>query len=249
MTLFLPGGTRAGACIGSTASLRRRKDRNRTVGGLPLNGVERSTENAVNAPPVISRSQWGARPHRGELRSLGAVHQVVIHHAAGYPAETKQEGARQVLALQKLHQGPLRNGSDIGYHFVIDAGGHIFQGRPYVRGEQLADVPQFAMGEHVLKIDSHKLGICLLGCFHPEQADCNDAPTPSALDALERLLWFICRSYNVRPSDILTHRDFAPTVCPGEKLYVAVGVLRAKLGQLAGDDVWAAHPARMRSTG
>jgi hypothetical protein len=33
----------------------------------------------------------------------------------------------------------------------------------------------------------------------------------------------------VRPSDILTHRDFVATTCPGEKLYVALAHLRGRL--------------------
>ena len=48
----------------------------------------------MEAPLVISRLQWGARPSRGELRALGAVEQVVIHHAAGFGAATRQQGAR-----------------------------------------------------------------------------------------------------------------------------------------------------------
>jgi N-acetylmuramoyl-L-alanine amidase len=193
-----------------------------------------STEAAVETPPVISRSQWGARPFKGEVRSLGPLRQIVVHHAAGYGAATRHEGARQVLALQKLHQGPQCNCPDIGYHFLVDAGGHIYQGRPYYKGEQLADLPQFALGSHVLNVDSHKLGVCLLGCFHAEGGECGDTPTPEALEGLELLLGFVCRGYAVRPSDILTHRDFVPTSCPGEKLYVAVSHLRARLSHTAG---------------
>jgi hypothetical protein len=188
----------------------------------------------MEPPLVISRLQWGARPFQGEIRSLGTVRQIVVHHAAGYGATTLQEGARQVAALQKLHQGPLCNCPDIGYHFLVDAGGHIYQGRPYFSGERLADLPQFAMGNHVLNVDSHKLGICLLGCFHPEDADCSDTPTPEALQSLEKLLGFICRNYGVQPADILTHRDFVATTCPGEKLYVALGELRGRLSLAGG---------------
>jgi N-acetylmuramoyl-L-alanine amidase len=189
----------------------------------------------MEPPPVITRFQWGARPFQGELRGLGTVRQIVVHHAAGYGAATRQEGARQVAALQKLHQGPMCNCPDIGYHFLVDAGGHVYQGRPYFRGEQLADRPQFALGNHVLNVDSHKLGICLLGCFHAEGGECSDTPTPEALDALEALLAFLCSAYAVRPSDILTHRDFvASTTCPGEKLYVALGQLRGRLALAGG---------------
>jgi len=188
----------------------------------------------MQSPSVITRLQWGARPFQGEMRALGTVRQIVVHHAAGYGAATRQEGARQVAALQKLHQGPLCNCPDIGYHFVVDAGGHIYQGRPYFQGDTLAELPQFAMGNHVLNVDSHKLGICLLGCFHAEGGECSDTPTPEALQGLEELLGFLCRGYGVRPPDILTHRDFVATSCPGEKLYVALGQLRGRLSLAGG---------------
>ena len=186
----------------------------------------------MEPPPVVNRLQWGARPFRGELRALGNVRQIVVHHAAGYGAATRQEGARQVAALQKLHQGPLCNCPDIGYHFLVDAGGHVYQGRPYFAGEELAELPEFALGNHVRNVDSHKLGICLLGCFHAEGGECSDTPTPEALGALEQLLAFLCHHYAVRPSDILTHRDFCATTCPGEKLYVALGRLRGRLSRI-----------------
>ena len=188
----------------------------------------------MQSPTVITRLQWGARPFRGEPRALGTLRQIVVHHAAGYGAATRHEGARQVAALQKLHQGPLCNCPDIGYHFLVDAGGHIYQGRPYFAGETLSDLPQFALGNHVLNVDSHKLGICLLGCFHAEGGECSDTPTPEALQALEELLGFLCRGYGVQPSDILTHRDFVATTCPGEKLYVALAHLRSRLSLAGG---------------
>ena len=74
----------------------------------------------------------------------------------------------------------------------------------------------------------------LLGCFHAEGGECSDTPTPEALQALEELLRFLCRSYAVRPSDILTHRDFVDTTCPGEKLYVALAHLRDRLSLACG---------------
>jgi hypothetical protein len=187
----------------------------------------------MEAPDVITRLQWGARPFKGLPRPLGAVQQIVVHHAGGYGAATRHEGARQVAALQKLHQGPQCNCPDIAYHFLVDAGGHIYQGRPYLAGSRLDERPEFVLGGHILNVDSHKLGICLLGCFHDEGGECCDTPTAEALDGLERLLSFMCRHYGVHPADILTHRDFVDTTCPGEKLYRAVGQLRGRMADYA----------------
>ena len=205
----------------------------------------------MKTPVVITRSQWGARPWQGEIRGLGAVRQIVLHHAPGFVATTRHEGARPVLAMQKLHQGPQSGRCDIGYHFLVDAGGHVYQGRPYFRGESLADLPQFALGEHLRNVDAHKLGICLLGCFQDDGDRTGDTPSPEALKALECLLWFLCRQYAIRPTDILTHRDFVPgVVCPGEKLYVAIGRLRNQLANAAGESLrWGPAPAACAQTG
>lgn len=189
----------------------------------------------MQAPSVVTRAEWGARPFKGEVRGLGTVRQIVIHHAAGYGAQTREEGVRQVAAIQKLHQGPARNWLDIGYHFLVDAGGNVYQGRPYLHGETLDELPDFAMGAHLLDRNSGRLGICMLGCFHAGDSGCNDVPTPQALGALEGLLRFLCASYGVEAWDVLAHRDFMPTSCPGDAMYAALAAMRVRLAKVPVD--------------
>lgn len=183
----------------------------------------------MNAPNVVSRQQWAAKSFRGNVSSLGAIKHVVVHHAAGFRAATQQDAMKQLRAIQKLHQSAPRNWSDIGYHFLVDSSGTIYQGRPYFKGDSLQALPRFAVGAHVLAQNMGKLGICLLGCFHPPEQGCNDTPTVKALAALERLTRFICLNYAVPAASIKTHRDFLPTSCPGDRLHAAVSAMRQRI--------------------
>lgn len=187
----------------------------------------------MSAPQLVTRAEWSAAPFKGVVKGLGSPERIVVHHAAGFRAATLLEGKKQVKEIQKLHQGPKRNWSDIGYHFLIDAGGNLYQGRPFFAGSILNDVPRLAMGAHVLNQNSRKIGICLLGCFHPKDTGCNDIPTVAATDSLRHILQFLLNAYGVPASKIATHRDFLSTSCPGDTLFSLVDALRTQLA--AGD--------------
>jgi hypothetical protein len=55
-------------------------------------------------------------------------------------------------------------------------GGNIYQGRPYLRDVSLSQKPTLVIGAHVAGHNTGNVGICLLGCFHPETnaSTCND---------------------------------------------------------------------------
>ena len=183
----------------------------------------------MSAPQLVTRADWSAAPFAGVVKGLGAPERIVVHHAAGFRAATLHEGKKQVKEIQKLHQGPKRKWSDIGYHFLIDAAGNLYQGRPFFAGSTLSDIPRLAMGAHVLNQNSRKVGICLLGCFHPLEVGCNDIPTPATTDSLRRILQFLLNGYDIPASQIATHRDFLSTSCPGDNLFSLVDALRTQL--------------------
>lgn len=177
----------------------------------------------------VYRAQWNAAAFRGQVQSLGSPEHIVVHHAAGFRAATLDDGKRQVREIQRLHQGSSRNWSDVGYHFLIDAAGNAYQGRPFFRGTRIEDVPRLAMGAHVLNQNSRKIGVCLLGCFHPADQGCNDQPSQEAVSSLRQILSFLTDKYSVQPTSIKTHRDFLSTSCPGDTLFQVVTMLRQEL--------------------
>ena len=83
----------------------------------------------VTKPLVVSRSEWGARPPQSGYSNMPYYNKLTLHHSAGFSAENLEEGIAQMQAIQIFHQD-VRGWSDIGYHFVIDKAGNIYQGRP-----------------------------------------------------------------------------------------------------------------------
>ena len=183
----------------------------------------------VQAPSITTRSQWRAEAATGQIRGMPSYTHIVVHHAAGNFATTLSEGKRQVANIQRFHQKN-RGWIDIGYHFLIDAGGNIYQGRTFKESKPLAQKPTLALGAHVRNQNSGKIGVCLLGCYHPPAViPCNDVLTSSATDALVTLISFLCDAYGIPPSKIKGHRDFLNTSCPGNILFAELSKIRRRV--------------------
>ena len=102
--------------------------------------------------------------------------------------------------IQRVHM-TINGFADIAYHFVIDDGGRLFEGRALnVRGA------------HTRGHNTGTVGVVLLGDF--ERGD----PTPEQLAVLPMLLQSLRDTYGI--THLAGHRDFLPaeTVCPGQAL-------------------------------
>lgn len=130
---------------------------------------------------------------------------IVVHHSA-LPLI---DGPREI---QKLHMHN-KGFADIGYQFVIDYSGHIYEGRPI-------DV----RGAHTGRHNTGTVGIVLLGNFERTRS------SKAQLSSLEQLGRCLAAEYQI--SHLAGHRDFQPeaTVCPGQKLEVLLPDLAAELG-------------------
>ncbi len=174
------------------------------------------------APVLITRDEWNADPFIGQPSPLAnpSYDHMTFHHAAGFRATTREEGLAQVKAIQDLHQN-VRGWSDIGYQFVIDRGGRLYQGRPFLdSSSSLEEVPRLALGAHVGGANTGNIGICLLGCYHPPAgSSCTDEITTAAYDTYVETFAFLSENYGVDPEQIRGHRDFSATACPGDNNY------------------------------
>lgn len=100
---------------------------------------------------VYERRDWGARAPRGNYASLGDLQCAVIHHGGPVGARrmTKAAAAATCRSWQAYHMDdPAHGWTDIGYHLLVDGLGRIYLGRP-----------TWALGAHVLKENSHRVGI------------------------------------------------------------------------------------------
>lgn len=181
----------------------------------------------------MTRAAWGARPFEGTPVPQPRYDDLVLHHAAGFGAETLEEGIARVRQIQRLHQEE-RAWSDIGYHFVVDRGGRLYQGRPYAQPLPLSRQPDLVVGAHVGGHNTGRIGVCILGCYHPEATDrpCGDVPTDRSLEAVVRLLAFLCRAYAIPTDHIRGHRAFNETVCPGSRLEERLPEIRRRVEKM-----------------
>ena len=167
------------------------------VDGAVLDGVE-------------PRSAWGARPATGPYEPMLPL-RLTLHHTEMAQPLTRADAVTELRVIQDFHiQG--RGWIDIGYHFLIDGSGRVWEGRPHS-----------VIGAHVRNKNDGNVGIALLGNFHPPSAHRPTAAQSKAFVALARRL---VAAYSMEPRQILGHRDQQGTSCPGDALYGRLPSLR-----------------------
>ncbi len=202
-------------------------------------------------PGVIPRSAWGADEtirfdSFGEVRwgqAYFPVQKLIIHHTAG--SNYNPNPAATVRAIYHYH-AVTQDWGDIGYNYLIDASGRIYEGRysrPYWSGETpTADDGNglTIAGGHALQHNSGTMGIALLGTFT------SVAPTSAARSALVGLLAWAASTNGfsatgtdtyVNPvtgltrnvANIAGHRNYNQTGCPGAALYALLPSIRASV--------------------
>ena len=126
-------------------------------------------------PPIVSRAAWGGDlvPPR-VLPSFGEVDIAVVHHTESANEYTAEQSAGIVLAITKFHRDT-RGWNDVGYNFLVDRFGTIFEGR--AGG---VDLP--VIGAHAQGFNSISTGISIIGSFMAVE------PPAPALDAVARLI-------------------------------------------------------------
>ncbi|MDR2392280.1 MAG: peptidoglycan recognition protein family protein [Planctomycetota bacterium] len=165
---------------------------------------------------ALSRNSWGASAALPEkMKPMNGVARITIHHEGSAKPNadvTRAQVAATLRLIQSQHRKRMGAG-DIGYHFVIDRTGTVWQGRDW--GYQ---------GAHVSGANPHNIGIMLLGNFEIQQ------PTRQQLESLERLVASLARKYGLDPATkVFRHCDFGNTQCPGRNLKPHVDSMRRSL--------------------
>jgi len=166
------------------------------------------------ALPVLSRLAWGARAMRGAATPMHPSH-VTVHHTDGHPRTNLSDSIEDVRGIQAFHQGPERGWADIGYHFVIDGSGRVFEGRH-------ADV----LGAHAGGANEDNIGIALMGDYNRDQL--SDGQKTS----LRRLITFLALRYRADPKQkgfIQPHMHYSNTDCPGKNVVAFLDTLRSEV--------------------
>ena len=200
-----------------------------------------SSSNPLGAPPVIFREQWGADPSlRGGCWDPPwgtTIQGVFVHHTAGSNTYTTADSAAIVRGIYAYHVQS-RGWCDIGYNFLVDRYGQIFEGRDGGWRKPIR-------GAHSGEYNTNTAGISLMGNFDAE------APPPAMKDSLVRIVSWVLGTHYRDPKGttalyssttgapktfnvIAGHRDSMLTSCPGEIVYQWLPTLRQRVADRLG---------------
>jgi len=158
---------------------------------------------------VQPRSAWGAATaDKGNVVPMQPIDRVTIHHSAMYFRDTRPSTcAAQIQRIQREHMSQ-RGYGDVGYHFLIDPSGRVWQGR------ELRFQGAHAGGES----NVGNVGICLLGNFmRPSRGQARgQEPTRAQIQSTRQLVAELMRVHRFGPDAIYCHHNFKSTECPGE---------------------------------
>ncbi|UFD97964.1 endolysin [Streptomyces phage Pablito] len=150
---------------------------------------------------IISRSAWGARAWNGNPShvSLSQRTEFFIHYDGGTPIT--YTGVKVPQAIDRTHQN--QGWAGIGYNFVVDQAGNIYEGRGWER-----------QGAHCPNHNVSGIGVQIA-------IGGDQAPSDKALAAARALYDEACRKTG-RTLAKKGHKDGFATACPGGKLYAWV---------------------------
>ena len=203
-----------------------------TVAGLRL------TDDAVamtTRPAIVTRAEWGANESwRSGSPDYAPVKMAFVHHTDGGNDYSAEEAPAVVRAVYAYHTKSL-HWSDVGYNFLIDRFGTIYEGR-------YGGMTRGVIGAQVLGFNTGSTGISVMGTFT------SATPPSRAVTSLERLLEWKLDVHHVDPQGkgvlicgygqkygtgervtfpaIAGHRDANYTDCPGGRLYAQLPNVR-----------------------
>jgi hypothetical protein len=197
-------------------------------------------------PRIIARSSWATASCRPRVAAgLGAVQLAFVHHTVNSNAYSPSQSAAMIRAICLFHK--YGNGwNDIGYNFVVDRYGQIFEARA-------GGTDETVVGAQAGGYNLFSTGVALLGNFS------GVGPSRKTFDALARLLaWKLSlhgvalpgavtvqvssqgapysryrAGAHVRLNRISGHRDADTTTCPGAGMYRQLPRLRQAVRRLA----------------
>jgi hypothetical protein len=110
-------------------------------------------------PAITVREHWGADPRLLDQkpRYADAVHSVIIHHTGNVNDYECSESPHLVREIYATHAVD-RAWGDIGYNFLVDRCGVIFEGR-------LGGVDRAVVGAHTIGLNRGTAGIAAIGTY------------------------------------------------------------------------------------
>lgn len=195
-------------------------------------------------PRIVTRKGWGADESVRESAFLytDTVKVAFVHHTATGNNYTCAEAPSLLRGIYRYHVKSL-GWRDIGYNFVIDKCGTLYEGRA-------GGVTKPVMGAHTLGFNTDSTGVAVLGTFTSAE------PPAPVITALSRFTAWKLGLTGADPAGKTTlvsdggnryekgteaklnvisgHRDGFATECPGAKLYDKLGAIRSAAARYQG---------------
>ncbi|MCA9833744.1 MAG: SH3 domain-containing protein [Thermomicrobiales bacterium] len=186
---------------------------------------------SLERPPIISREEWGANLTYGGAERGGSewlpeyqtVEHVIIHHSE---TSNFRDPLTEIRSIHYYH-AITRGWGDIGYNYLVDFMGNVYEGR--VGGDNV-------VGGHAYQYAYGSSGICVMGSFSVATA------TPEMLSGLTwitawagRYLDPLARSdFHETPNlpTICGHRDVNDSSCPGDSMYADLDYIREAVAEV-----------------
>lgn len=176
-----------------------------------------------DGPAINPRSAWGAAAPTGSIAVAPTLKMAVVHHTAGSNNYSAEQVPGIIAGIQAYHQRS-QGWSDIGYNFLVDRFGRIWEGRD-------GSIARAAVGAHAAGVNTESLGVSLIGTFDTAGA------SETVLSAAASVIRWKFSLHAVNPSGTTTvtgnasnrfavgqtvtlptivgHRDVGTTNCPG----------------------------------
>ncbi len=231
-----PAGALAQLAVGESHS---------ALAGLPL--VSSGLQAGPGQPPIVARRAWAHdSAHPRVAPEYGTVQLAFVHHTENPDGYSTAEVPSMLRSIYVFHRYG-RGWNDIGYNFVIDRFGRIFEARA-------GGIDEPVIGAQAGGYNAYSTGIALLGTYSAQDI------SPAARAALAQLLaWKLSLHgvpvrghvtvrvtadgavYSRYPANtpvtlprVAGHRDADSTECPGNALYGELPGVRHAAAQLAG---------------
>ncbi|MEV5351519.1 N-acetylmuramoyl-L-alanine amidase [Streptomyces sp. NPDC052693] len=199
---------------------------------------------AADRPAVTARSAWGADESlvKDPPTYTGDTKAVFVHHTAGTNDYACSESASIVRGVFLYHVKS--NGwNDIGYHFLVDKCGTVFEGRA-------GGIDKPVLGAHAYGFNTDTSSVSVLGDYSATTANA------AVRESVAKVAAWKLGLYGIDPTGtvVLTaganngkyklgekvtmhrisgHRDGYPTECPGQHLYADLPQIRTLAGNAA----------------
>jgi|GEM_PF-572379 len=228
------GGSTSGVSTSSTTGGSTSGASTSSTSGASTSGASAGLDQAVLAaaaytpkPQIYSRAQWGADESIRQKSSLhyAEVHGGFVHHTVNANDYTAAEVPAIIRSIYAYHVKS-RGWSDIGYNFLIDRFGRIWEGR-------YGGVDRPVVGAHTENYNDYGFGVSAIGNFETGKPTAALLQAEAAVFAWKLSLHGIsaaATNVTIGPrtfsSSIMGHRDTKSTACPGKYLYRKIPQIR-----------------------